>query len=146
MKNEESSLKIVRHGCHVCLLLGEGKHLLSVGPGGVHGVQLAAAQVVHDARPDGVADDVDGGAAAVEEPVHGEDDGDVVRREPHRLQHHHHRHQSRLGDARSPDTRRRGRDGDRADLPQRQVQAVHLGVDTLQTPQHTQLSNASPGR
>ena len=91
-----SPSNIVSYRCHVCLLLGEGQHLLGVGPGGVHGVQLAAAEVVHDARSDGVSDDVDGGAASVQEPVHGEDDGDVVRREPHRLQHHHHRHQTRL--------------------------------------------------
>ena len=67
-----------------------------LAPVQVHGVQLALAQVVDNPGPDRVADDVDGGPAPVQEPVHGQDDGDVIRGEAHRLQDHHHCHESSL--------------------------------------------------
>merc|ERR1719362_2334639 len=62
----------------------------------VHGLELALAEVVHNSGPNRVPDDVDGGPASVQEPVHGQDDGDVIWGQPHGLQDHHHCYETGL--------------------------------------------------
>lgn len=45
-----------------------------------------------------VAHDIDGRAAAVQEPIDGQEDGDILGRQSDRVKHQGHRHQTGLGD------------------------------------------------
>ena len=65
----------------------------------------------------------------VQQPVHREDEGHGLAGQPHRLQHHHHGHQPRLGDARRPDARRRGRDGDGENVTNTNIDTVNLSYE-----------------
>ena len=65
------------------LLLGVVFHV-------VHGLDILPAQVIHDAGPDGVSEDVCGGPEPVKQPVHLDDERDEVTRQSHGVQHHDH--------------------------------------------------------
>ena len=63
----------------------------------------------------------------VQQPVHSEDDGDVVRREADSLEDHHHGHQAGLGDTGRPDAGCCRGDRDSADLANGEGEVVDLG-------------------
>ena len=83
--------------------------------------------MVDDASTDRVADHVDGCPEPVQQPVHSEDDGDVVRREADSLEDHHHGHQAGLGDTGRPDAGCCRGDRDSADLANGEGEVVDLG-------------------
>ena len=65
----------------------------------------------------------------VQEPVDSEDEGHGLTGQPHSLQHHHHGHEPRLGNARSPNARRCGRDGDGEDVTDTDCLSVNLSYE-----------------
>ena len=65
----------------------------------------------------------------VQQPVDCEDERHGFAGEPHSLQHHDHGHQPRLGDARRPDTRRCGSDGDGEDVSDVRDHPVNLSYE-----------------
>ena len=65
----------------------------------------------------------------VQKPVNSEDEGHSLTGKPHSLQHHHHGHESRLGNARSPNACRCGRYGDGEDVTDADCLTVNLGYE-----------------
>ena len=92
----------------------------------LEGLQLVLAHVVDQAGPDGVAQHIDGRPEAVQQPIDGQDDGDVLGGEAHGVEHHDHRDEASLRDSSGADGGRSGRDGDGDDLPDTELHAAHL--------------------
>ena len=110
-----------------CLHLLQGNRFFFLIYYFVHSVKLALTEMIDDASTDRITNDIDCGPESVQEPVHGQDDGDVVRREADGLEDHDHGDEAGLGNAGSPDTGRGGGDRDGADLTEGEGEVVDLG-------------------
>ena len=89
--------------------------------------QFGLAHVVHQTGADRVAEHVDGRSETVQQPVDGQNDGDVFGGQTDRVEHHDHGDEAGLRYSRGADGSRSGRDGNGNDLADAQFHVPYLG-------------------